>query len=97
MSVLAEGQEQWSQRFATVGPEKFLVSPLLTGPSGVPLVPGALAHIECQVASALPHGDHTIYVGGVTALRVEPGRPLLLALVLPARHRKDEETGEPAA
>jgi flavin reductase ActVB len=77
VSVLAEGQEEWSHRFAFGGSEKFTAAPLVTGGCGVPLVPGALAHIECRLHSKLPGGDHTIYVGEVTRLDVSPGRPLV--------------------
>ena len=76
VSVLAEGQQDWSQRFAFGDREKFQ-APLLTGETGVPLVPGALAHIECRVISKLPGGDHTIYLGEAIRLDVSPGRPLL--------------------
>lgn len=77
VSILAEGQEDWSDRFAFGGSEKFTAAPLITGASGVPLVPGALAHLECRVHSRLPGGDHTIYVGEVTSIAVAPGRPLV--------------------
>ncbi len=77
VSVLAEGQQDWSHRFAFGGSEKFTAAPLLTGSTGVPLVPGALAHVECRVHSRHPGGDHTIYVGEVVSLDVSPGRPLL--------------------
>jgi flavin reductase (DIM6/NTAB) family NADH-FMN oxidoreductase RutF len=77
VSVLAENQESMSRRFAEGGDEKFTGLSLLAGESGVPLLPGALAHIECRVASAHPSGDHTIYVGEVLRLAVSPGRPLL--------------------
>jgi len=77
VSILAEGQEDWSDRFAFGGSEKFTAAPLVTGASGVPLVPGALAHLECRVHSRLPGGDHTIYVGEVTSIGVAPGRPLV--------------------
>jgi len=77
VSILAEGQEEWSDRFAFGGSEKFTGVDLLRGEDGVPLVPGALAHIECRVSAALPGGDHTIYVGEVLRLSVSPGRPLL--------------------
>jgi flavin reductase (DIM6/NTAB) family NADH-FMN oxidoreductase RutF len=77
VSVLSEEQESWSRRFASPGHEKFSPKDLLIGETGVALVPGALAHIECRVAARLPGGDHTIYVGEVLRLRVAPGRPLL--------------------
>ena len=77
VSVLAEGQEQWSRRFACGGPAKFEGAPLRDGHHGLALVPGALAHLECRVVSTHDAGDHTIYVGEVLALAVRPGRPLV--------------------
>lgn len=77
VSVLSEGQEALSRRFATPGREKFAPADLLTGETGVALVPGALVHIECRVSARLPGGDHTIYVGEVLRLHVDVGRPLL--------------------
>jgi flavin reductase (DIM6/NTAB) family NADH-FMN oxidoreductase RutF len=77
VSILAEGQEELSQRFAFGGPEKFTGVQMVKGKHLVPLVPGALAHIECRVSAKLPGGDHTIYVGEVVQLSVHPGRPLL--------------------
>jgi flavin reductase (DIM6/NTAB) family NADH-FMN oxidoreductase RutF len=77
VSILAEGQEAWSDRFAYAGAEKFKGVDLRRGEHLVPLVPGALAHLECRVSAALPGGDHTIYLGEVLRLETNPGRPLL--------------------
>jgi flavin reductase (DIM6/NTAB) family NADH-FMN oxidoreductase RutF len=77
VSILAESQEEWSHRFAFGGAEKFTGVDLEKGAHRVPLVPGALAHIECRVTATLPAGDHTIYVGEVLRLATRPGRPLL--------------------
>ena len=77
VSVLAAGQEVWSRRFATPGPEKWNGGKFETGSTGVALIPGALAHIECRIVAAYPAGDHTIYVGQVEGLAATPGRPLL--------------------
>lgn len=77
VSVLAEGQEAISERFARGGKAKFADLHLLTGVHGAALVPGALAHIECGLAAAHPAGDHTIYVGKVLGLSVHPGCPLV--------------------
>jgi flavin reductase (DIM6/NTAB) family NADH-FMN oxidoreductase RutF len=77
ISVLAEGQEAFSQRFAVAGPAKFDANDLEQGASGVALVPQALTHIECQLSAAHPAGDHTLYVGEVIRLAARPGRPLL--------------------
>ncbi len=73
VSILAEHQEEWSRRFATPGPAKFQGVELLTGTTGVPLVPDALAHIECRVVHAYPGGDHTLYVGEVLELSLCDG------------------------
>jgi len=77
VSILSEDQEHFSRRFAQPGREKFAARDLHKGETGVALVPGALAHIECRVVSAQKSGDHTIYVGEVQRLDTRPGRPLL--------------------
>ena len=77
ISILAEGQEEVSRRFAVGGAAKFKGLELATGSTGVPLIPGALAHLECRVSGTHVAGDHTIYVGEVLSAEVRPGRPLL--------------------
>ena len=77
VSILAEGQEDVSRLFARPGPAKFRDLPMSPGQGGLPVVPGALAHIECEVRAAHPAGDHVLYVGEIVALAVRPGRPLL--------------------
>ena len=76
VSVLAEDQQEVSQRFATLGPDKNDFA-FERGSCGAPLVPRALAHIECRLHSAHEGGDHRIYVGEVIRLATNPGRPLL--------------------
>jgi flavin reductase (DIM6/NTAB) family NADH-FMN oxidoreductase RutF len=76
VSVLAEAQREISQHFARGGPDKNAFA-FATGPQGAPLVPGALAHLECRLHSVHEGGDHTIYLGEVIGLSVHPGRPLL--------------------
>jgi 3-hydroxy-9,10-secoandrosta-1,3,5(10)-triene-9,17-dione monooxygenase reductase component len=77
VSILSEEQEAFSRRFATPGREKFGAKDLHTGETGVPLVPHALAHLECRLVAFHPAGDHTVYVGEVLRIEVRPGRPLL--------------------
>jgi flavin reductase (DIM6/NTAB) family NADH-FMN oxidoreductase RutF len=76
VSVLGEDQQELSERFATLGPEKNAFA-FERGKSGTPLVPGALAHLECRLHSVQEAGDHRIYVGEVVSLEASPGRPLL--------------------
>lgn len=77
VSILAEGQDDVSRLFARPGTAKFRELTLSAGQGGLPVVPGALAHIECEVRAAHPAGDHILYVGEIVALAVRPGRPLL--------------------
>ena len=77
VSVLAEGQEEVSRRFAVPGPEKFAAIECVPGTSGALLVPEALAHLQCRVVSVVPGGDHTIYLGQVEEAHVRAGKPLV--------------------
>jgi len=77
VSILAEGQEELSRRFAVGGAAKFKGLELATGVTGVPLIPGALAHLECRVVATHTAGDHAVYVGEVVAVETRPGRPLV--------------------
>jgi 3-hydroxy-9,10-secoandrosta-1,3,5(10)-triene-9,17-dione monooxygenase reductase component len=47
------------------------------GTTGLPLIAGALAHIECRVAARYPGGDHEIMLGEVLALRRGEATPLV--------------------
>jgi flavin reductase (DIM6/NTAB) family NADH-FMN oxidoreductase RutF len=77
VSVLGEDQEDVSRRFAAHGRAKAEGFPFLQGKHGLPLVPGALAHVECRVRSFHDEGDHAVWVGEVRTLAAHPGRPLL--------------------
>ena len=77
VSVLAEGQEDVSRRFALPGTEKFAAAECEMGASGLPLIPDALAHLTCRVVTAVPGGDHTVYLGRVEDVKVREGRPLV--------------------
>jgi flavin reductase (DIM6/NTAB) family NADH-FMN oxidoreductase RutF len=76
VSVLAEDQEDVSRRFALPGSEKLDGFGFDAGELG-PLVPGALAHVQCRVRSFHEEGDHAVWVGEVAEARAWPGRPLL--------------------
>jgi flavin reductase (DIM6/NTAB) family NADH-FMN oxidoreductase RutF len=77
VNILSEGQDPLSTRFATKGIEKFESVPIRQGNLGVPLLEGALGHIECTMVNAYDGGDHTIYVGEVQSVAASGGRPLL--------------------
>ena len=77
VSVLAETQEEYSRRFAGGGPLKFEGIELPLAPNGLPVIPEALAALQCRLAATHGAGDHTIYIGEVEGLEVRPGRPLI--------------------
>lgn len=47
---------------------------------GAPVIPGCLAHFECETAALHDAGDHTIIVGHVLRAARRHGEPLLFAL-----------------
>jgi 4-hydroxyphenylacetate 3-hydroxylase, reductase component len=71
ISVLGEMQDGLSTRFALSGPDKWSGFEPILGFTGVPLIPGALAHFECERYALHDGGDHLIFVGRVLGL----GRP----------------------
>ncbi len=77
VSVLREDQEEVSRRFARSGHDKFEGFAFTEGRLHLPLVPGALAHVQCRVRSFHDEGDHAVWVGEVVALATHAGRPLL--------------------
>jgi flavin reductase (DIM6/NTAB) family NADH-FMN oxidoreductase RutF/DNA-binding IclR family transcriptional regulator len=77
INILAEDQIELSNRFATSGRDKFLGLEVDAGLGDVPLLRGCRAWLECEVASHLPGGDHTIHVGEVRTIRRSALPPLV--------------------
>ena len=77
VNILAADQERLSRHFATTQPNKFEHIAFLKGPQGLPLLPAALAHLECRKVHTYSGGDHTIFVGEVEAAGVGKGEPLV--------------------
>jgi flavin reductase (DIM6/NTAB) family NADH-FMN oxidoreductase RutF len=77
VSILSARQQDLARRFATHGREKLADQPWVVGRLGIPLLPGAVAHLECRVVRSTPAGDHRLYLGEVLLLAVAPGKPLL--------------------
>ena len=70
INILAEDQRLLSERFARKGQDRFQGVAWIPGDTGVPLIDGALAAIECQVEQRIPVGDHDIFVGRTVATHV---------------------------
>ena len=77
VNILAEGQGEVSNRFASRAEDKFAGLDVSRGTLGVPLLPGALTTLECRLYDQLPGGDHSIFIGEVVAVTTAEGAPLL--------------------
>ena len=77
VNVLRREQETLSRRFAESGGDKFHGVPCHEGETGLPLLDGALATLECRVVDTHEAGDHTIFIGRVEAATTGGGRPLV--------------------
>ncbi len=76
VSVLADGQEGLSDRFAGRSSEG-LPEPRFEIVRETPLVDGALAHLVARVVRSYWGGDHSLFLGQVEYARYGEGRPLL--------------------
>jgi flavin reductase (DIM6/NTAB) family NADH-FMN oxidoreductase RutF len=77
LSVLAAGQRDLSDRFARKDYDRFDGLAWERGKTGVPLLPGTLAQMECVVVDRITQGDHDIFIGEMVEARVEEGEPLI--------------------
>jgi flavin reductase (DIM6/NTAB) family NADH-FMN oxidoreductase RutF len=77
VSILAEGQEALSRRFAELPAGRFDGIGYSRAESGVVLLDDALGHMECRRVDRYDAGDHAIYVGEVEWANCRQDRPLL--------------------
>ncbi len=78
VSILAQGQSPIAMRFATKAIDKWEGTPFQPGPTtGIPLIAGAAARLECRIYSRPDGGDHTILIGEVLTADVDSSEPLL--------------------
>jgi len=86
VNVLGEGQQGLSDCFAHAavrpGREDFCGAAWHPGATGLPLLDGAIATLECSVVETFSAGDHDLFIGRVDALdegdpREAGTRPLL--------------------
>ncbi len=84
VSILSEEQEAVSNTFASSAPPEAEKDGTLRGvafrraSSGTPLIEGALAWLDCEVAEMVDAGDHTIFLGRVMDGAVESDAAPLL-------------------
>lgn len=95
LSVLAAEQAGLSEHFADptrpVGAAEFDGVAVRRGTTGVPLIEGALAHLECRLWRCYDGGDHDILVGEVVAAEVGADHPPLV--YFRSRYTTVEEDG----
>ena len=82
VNILSEDQQALSDCFAGApvepGREAFCGAPWHPGETGVPLLDGAIATIECSVVETFTAGDHDLFIGRVEALANENRHPMPL-------------------
>jgi flavin reductase (DIM6/NTAB) family NADH-FMN oxidoreductase RutF len=76
VNVLGARQREIALRFARRGADHFEGLPLRYGGHGIPVVPEALAHLECTVERHFEAGDHVVVIGHVRQVCDRSGAPL---------------------
>jgi flavin reductase (DIM6/NTAB) family NADH-FMN oxidoreductase RutF len=77
VNILGEHQEDVSRRFSTASENRFHGVEWERGTSGVPLLAGVLAWMECGVTQTFEVGDHAVLVGEVRHAWHREGKPLV--------------------
>lgn len=79
VSILGEHQQALSDCFAGApvepGREAFCGAAWSPGESGLPILDGAIASLECLVVGTYPVGDHDLFIGRVEALANDQQHP----------------------
>ena len=82
VNVLAEDQQALSDCFAGAavepGRDAFCGAAWHPGVSGLPLLDGAIATLECTVVETFSAGDHDLFIGRVDTLAAEDRHPMPL-------------------
>jgi Conserved protein/domain typically associated with flavoprotein oxygenases, DIM6/NTAB family len=82
VNILGEDQQALSDCFAgapvTPGREAFCGAAWHPGRTGLPLLDGAIATLECTVVETFSAGDHDLFIGRVDALGNEGDHPMPL-------------------
>ncbi|ETI68801.1 flavin reductase domain-containing protein FMN-binding protein [Neobacillus vireti LMG 21834] len=75
VNILAADQQEVSMIFA--GQLKNHQEVVFEHLNGVPVLSNASAQISCEVSAAHVEGDHTLFIGKVTDIRIEDAEPLI--------------------
>jgi flavin reductase (DIM6/NTAB) family NADH-FMN oxidoreductase RutF len=77
VNILGVDQIELAKLFATPRDDKFAELEVTYGPLGDPLIPGAIAHVQCQVTEVATGGTHTVFLAEVRHAEQFEGEPLL--------------------
>jgi len=75
VNILAAKQQELSMIFA--GQLKNQQEVVFERLEGIPVLPGAVAQITCEVSAEHVEGDHTLFIGRVTSINLEDSDPLI--------------------
>lgn len=82
VNILSEDQQALSDCFAGApvepGREAFCGASWHAGPTGLPLIDGAIATLECTVVETFSAGDHDLFIARVDGLANEAHHPMPL-------------------
>ena len=78
VNVLAEDQQAICRSFSSSSRDRFNAVPHRLSTSGLPIIDGVVAWIDCRLYAVHEAGDHYIAVGQVRALDVERADPPLV-------------------
>jgi flavin reductase (DIM6/NTAB) family NADH-FMN oxidoreductase RutF/DNA-binding IclR family transcriptional regulator len=78
INILAEDQVEVSNRFAKSGPDRFEGVATTASSTGVPMIDGCLAQLECRREVNYPGGDHVVFICRVQRIRTSSRKPLAL-------------------
>jgi Conserved protein/domain typically associated with flavoprotein oxygenases, DIM6/NTAB family len=82
VNILSEEQQALSDCFAGApvepGREAFCGAAWHSGPTGLPLIDGAIATLECTVLETFSAGDHDLFIGRVDNLANDLHHPMPL-------------------
>ena len=78
VNILSADQQDLAKQFASRDGDRFANVQYELGPSGAPLLEGAIATFECYNRSRYEEGDHVIFVGEVERCAFRAGVPPLL-------------------
>jgi flavin reductase (DIM6/NTAB) family NADH-FMN oxidoreductase RutF len=73
---LSDQQQELSNHFARRGADRFTGVAHRVGETGVPILEGVIAYLECRLVELHPGGDHSIVIGDAVTGAVPGGQPL---------------------